>query len=280
MSRVAAAAALATVPLALAACGGVGTPPPPKAGGAKVSFHREAAAICAGLQRSAAGLTNGRKPTDADLARLLARSRAAFDRLARLEPPPAHAKPFGQMLAHYRHMTAALAAMQASDDESVLADAAGAIVEGTRGSRAARRAGLPGCALLPELEQPPHDPQPVLTATRALVPQGARVVTADTSDCNKLASCRFQFASSGSTKTRLRSVLATLRSHGWRHVRTGRSPTGTHWATAYRNDYQAELELLGERAPPHCAGANRKLFGCSDSVWVHRVEIPEVLRGG
>jgi hypothetical protein len=55
---------------------------------------------------------------------------------------------------------------------------------------------------------------------------------------------------------------------------------GTTWAIAYRNDLEVEIELLGKQRPPQCAGAHPDMFGCSDAVWVHRVEIPKVLTGG
>ena len=83
------------------------------------------------------------------------------------------------MVKHYRQMVAALAAMQAADDESVLAYVAAVAVEGTRGSRWARRAGLIACALFPEITQPPKDAEAPFDATRALVPSRAHVGYAD-----------------------------------------------------------------------------------------------------
>jgi hypothetical protein len=282
MHRVGAAAA-AILTLGLTACGG-GVETPTASPAVKVApsgaISPQASAICAAMQRGSNALAGGQKPSKAEVIRLLARWRSGFGRLARLEPPAGRAKPFEQMLADYRRMTAALAAMEAADDESVLPAAAGAIVAGTRGSRAARAAGLPKCAFFPELKQPPRDPETPFVATRALVPSGARIVKADSRDCNAFASCRFEFDASGSTGDELRSALAALRSHGWRHARTGRSPTGSHWAIAYRNDLEVEIELLGERTPAHCAGRNARGFGCSDSVWVHRVRIPALLTGG
>ncbi|HMJ00796.1 MAG TPA: hypothetical protein VK488_13245 [Gaiellaceae bacterium] len=278
------AVVFATLPLALAACGAAEVAPPSGreqvALVRQVPFAPQAAAICKGMQRGAGVVSSGRKRTDAEFGRLLSRWRIGFDRLARLDPPAGRAKAFNQMLRQYRTMVSALAAAKAADDESVLGDIAVAVVEGTRGSRAARRAGLPGCAFLPEIKQPPRDPEPVLAATRALVLPGMRIVKADTPACNKEASCRIEFLSSGSTAVRLRSALALLRAHGWTHARTGRSPTGSSWAIAYRNDYEVEVELLGKRRPPHCVGARPVIFRCSDAVWVHRVEIPDVLTGG
>jgi hypothetical protein len=270
MSRSAAALVLATLSLAVAACG-AGENSSPKA-----PFTQRAHSICAGMQAQAGVITGSRKPTDAEFLRLLAQWRDGFTRLATLEPPVAQAKQFREMIAHYRTMTAALAAAQAADDESVLGDFAAAIVEGTRGSRAARGAGLPSCAFFPELRRPPHDPEPALAATQALIPAGASIRRADTAGCNVEASCRFEFIAAGSAAKQLRVVLTTLRAHGWTHVQTGRSPTGTRWATGYRNDYEVEIELIGTPGPGYCRGAPATMFGCTDSVWVHRVEIPQV----
>jgi hypothetical protein len=278
------AVVFATLPLALAACGATTTAPQtaPREHVAAVSrptFGQNAAAICAEMQRGASVVRTGRKPTDAEFERLLVRWRSGFGRLARLDAPPAQAKPFKQMLSHYRTMVSALAAAKASEDETVLADLAAAVVEGTRASRAARHAGLPGCAFFPDFKQPPRDPESTFAATQAIVPPGTRIINPDTAACNKEASCRIEFRGSGSAAGRMRSVLAVLRAHGWTHVRTGRSPIGSTWAIAQRNDYEAEVELLGKQ-PPYCTGPRKTMFGCSDAVWVHRVEVPDVLTGG
>jgi hypothetical protein len=283
MKRV--AALFAMLPLALAACGAAGTARSTStreqaAVAGHVSFAEQAATICKGLLSNADVISRGRKPTDAEFGRLLARWRAGFDRLAQLDPPAERAKPFNRMLGRYRTMVAALAAVKTSDDENVLGDLAAVVVEGTRGSRESRRAALPACAFFPGLNQPRRDPEPMLVATQALVPRTAHIVKADANDCNKEASCRVEFQGTGSTAVRLRAALSALRAQGWTHVETGRSPTGSSWATGYRNDYEVEIELLGTPSPPHCAGAPPELYGCSDSVWVHRVEIPDVLTGG
>src|SRR5215210_2866975 len=169
------AAAFVPLALVLAGCGAAETADQPHKPEkaivvrAQLPFTKHASTICAGMQDGAGVVTGGRKPTDAEFRRLLARWRAGFDRLARLDPPRSQAKQFRRMLSHYRTMTAALAAAQASDDESVLGDIAAAVVEGTRGSRAARRAGVARCAFFAEIKQPPRDPEPALAATRALV---------------------------------------------------------------------------------------------------------------
>jgi hypothetical protein len=243
-------------------------------------FASRAASICRDMAASAKRVAPGRKPTDAELGRLLDRWQAGLARLTKLQPPPARAASFRQMLAHYRHMTEALRAMTAAEDESVLPDVAAAVVEGTRGGRAARRSGLAACAFFPDIKQPPRDDESTLEAARALVPNGAHVVAADTAACNDEKSCRFQFRATGSTPLRLHSMLARLRSKGWSHLRTGRSPTGTTWAVGYRNDHEATIEFLGGHRPPHCPGRSPAFFGCSDSVWVQRVEIPDVLTSG
>jgi hypothetical protein len=284
MKRV--AAVFATLPLLLAACGAAETASRPKPADEQVAvrgqvpFVQQAGRICAGMKGSASLVGGGRKPTDAQVKRLLTRWRAGFNRLGRLDPPRIRAKAFRQMLTHYRTMTRAFAAALAADDESVLSDFVVAFVEGTRGSRAARGAGLAACAFFPEIKQPPRDPEQALAATRALVPAGSRVVKADTRECNVNSSCRFDFRGKGSPAARLREAKAALRAHGWTHIRTGRSPTGSSWAMAYRNDYEVSIELLGSPRPQYCAGRAAETFGCSDSVWVHRVEIPQVLTGG
>lgn len=284
MKRV--AAVFATLPFVLAACGGAQTASRPQAAGPQLvapgqaAFAQQAARICVGMQ-SSAGLVSGvRKPTDARLQRLLARWRAGFRRLGKLDPPRTRAEAFRQMLSHYRTMTAALAAMVAADDESLLSAAAVAIVEGTRGSRAARSAGLAGCAFFPEIRQPPRDPERPLAASRALVPAGARVVKGDTPECNVRASCRFDYRGKRSLAAGLSGAVASLRAHGWTHIRTGRSPTGSRWAMAYRNDYQVTIELVGSPRPDYCVGRTAAAFGCTDSVWVYRPDVPKVLTGG
>jgi hypothetical protein len=60
-------------------------------------------------------------------------------------------------------------------------------------------------------------------------------------------------------------------------IRSGRTPTGGHWVLANRNDYAATIEFVGAELPKHCGG--RVTYGCSDNVWVHRVEVPQVLTG-
>jgi hypothetical protein len=203
--------------------------------------------------------------------------RVEFDRLANLDPPTARAAPVGEMLRHYRRMAAALAAMEASDDESVLADVAAVAVEGTRGSRSARRAGLSACAFFPDIKQPPKDPEMLFDATRALVPSQTRVVRADKRDCNHGTSCLFELKGSGPATARLRAAVATLRAKGWTDIHTGRSPTGSSWATAHRNDYEVEIEFISERTPNYCTGRQSGGFGCTDSIWVHRVNVPDAL---
>jgi hypothetical protein len=279
------AATFAILPLALAACGAARTasPSPPReqtVGTSQVSFAQQASGICRATQRGAVVVSTRRKPTTAEFGLLLTRWRTGFAHLARLDPPAARVKPFKLMLRNYRAMVTAFQAAKDADDESVLADLAAAVVEGRRGSREAERAGLRACAFFPAIRQPPRDPESTLAATRALVLPGARVVKADAVDCNRDASCRIEFRRSGSIASRLRAARATLRAHGWTHVRTGRAPMGTTWAIAYRNDLEVEIELLGKQRPPQCAGAHPDMFGCSDAVWVHRVEIPKVLTGG
>jgi hypothetical protein len=63
-------------------------------------------------------------------------------------------------------------------------------------------------------------------------------------------------------------------------VRTGHSSPGSSWATGYRNDLAAEIEILGERRPPHCVNAPTGMYGCTDAIWVHREQVPSVLTSG
>lgn len=167
--------------------------------------------------------------------------------------------------------------MVAAEDETVLAAAAGGVIEGQRGSRAAKKAGLDACAFFPEIEQPPADGQPMYEATRELVPEGARILRADDASCGTAGSCRFEYEIGGGVAARLNEARARLRARGWTNVRSGRTPTVSSWLMASRNDYAAVVEVAGEVLPAHCA--QRKVWGCSDSVWVHRIEVPDILTG-
>jgi hypothetical protein len=243
-----------------------------------VSFATEASTICSSMAFFSKKFVGGAgRVSDAQIGQLVERWRADVDRLVKLAPPPGKASAFRLMVGNYRLMLTSLAAAKASDDESVLSDLAAAVVAGTRGSRAARRAGLSACAFFPEIRQPPRDPEPIVTATRALLVRGARIIK---TDCNEQDSCRIEFSAAPPTRSRLRAALKVLRANGWSHVRTGHSPVGSSWATAYRNDLAVEVEIIGQRRPPHCAGAPTAMYGCTDAIWVHREQVPSVLTGG
>ena len=276
---------LVALPLAAAACGGndaaapVGTSSSAAhAAASSTSFVAAAEAICKSMEQDAATLS-GTTPTDEDFQQLLSRWRSGFDRLDALEAPPERAAEVERMLAAYRNMARALDAMVLSEDETVLAAAAGAAVHGQRGTRAAREAGLDACALFPEIEQPPVDGQPAYEATRELLPAGAQVLRDDDADCSTNGSCRFEYRTAGNLAARMRESRANLLAHGWTNVRSGRSANGTSWLMANRNDYVATVELVGDAAPAHCNGA-ATTWGCTDSVWVHRVDVPDILTGG
>ena len=242
------------------------------------SFATEASRICSSMavfDKKLVGSTG--KVNDQQIGRFVERSRADLGRLVKLTPPPGKVSAFRRMLGNYRLMLTGLAAARASHDESVLSDLAAAVVAGTRGSRAARRAGLSACAFFPEVRQPSRDPEPIVAATQALVVRGAQVVK---SDCSDQDSCRIELSGAGPTRSRLRAAVESLRTNGWSHVRTGRSPLGSSWATADRNDLVAEIEILGERRPPHCVNAPTGMYGCTDAIWVHREQVPAVLTGG
>jgi len=242
------------------------------------SFAADASTICSSMalfDKKLVGSTG--KMNDQQVGRLVKRLRADLGRLVKLTPPPGKASAFRRMVGNYRLMLTGLAAARASHDESVLSDLAAAVVAGTRGSRAARRAGLSACAFFPEIRQPSRDPQPIVAATQALVVRGAHIVK---SDCSDQDSCRIELSGAGPTRSRLRAAVEILRTNGWSHVRTGHSPLGSSWATADRNDLAAEIEILGERRPPHCVNAPTGMYGCTDAIWVHREQVPSVLTGG
>jgi hypothetical protein len=242
------------------------------------SFATEASTICSSMalfSKKLVGTTG--KVSDQQVGRLVQRSRADLGRLVKLTPSPEKASAFRLMVGNYRLLLTGLAAAKASDDESVLSDLAAAVVAGTRGSRAARRAGLSACAFFPKIRQPSRDPEPIVAATRALLVRGARIIK---TSCSDQDSCRIEFSGAGPTRSRLRAVLKVLRTNGWSHVRTGLTPVGSSWATAYRNDLAVEVELLGKRRPPHCANAPTGMYGCTDAIWVHREQVPSVLTGG
>lgn len=241
------------------------------------SFVSQAEAICRQMQRDAAPLSSA-KPTDERIAELVVSWRSSVKRLRALEPPQERRRQFEQMLAHYRNLIRAIDAMTKAEDETVLAAVAALAVEGQRGSRAARKAGLDDCALFPEIRQPPPDPQNLYDATRDLVPAGARITRDGGLDCDTSDSCLIEFELGGSVAAQVRQARAVLRAHGWKSIRSGRTPTGSRWVMANRNDYAATLEFVGEKRPEHCGGP--VTYGCRDNVWVHRVEVPEVLTGG
>jgi hypothetical protein len=285
MKRFAAIAALAIAPVA-AACGTTqptdATKPSAKrdqAGSVKpASFSSEASSICSSMALfSKKFVGRAGKVNDRQLGELVDRWRADVGRLTKLTPPPGKASVFRIMLENYRLMLTGLAAAKASDDESVLSDLTATFVTGTRGSRAARRAGLSACAFFPKIRQPARDREPIVAAARALLVRGARVIK---TDCSDQDSCRIEFSGAGSTRSRLHAAVKILRAKGWLHVRTGHSPVESSWATAYRNDLAVEIEILGERRPPHCGHAPTGMYGCTDAIWIHRQQVPSVLTGG
>ena len=188
------------------------------------SFSTEASTICSSMALFSKKLVGGTgKVSDQQVGRLVERSRADLGRLVKLTPPPEKASAFRLMVGNYRLMLTGLAAANTSDDESVLSDLAAAVVAGTRGSRAARHAGLSACAFFSEIRQPPRDPEPIVAATRALLVRGARVIK---TSCSDQDSCRIEFTGAGPTRSRLRAAVKILRTNGWSHVRTGHTPGG------------------------------------------------------
>ena len=276
---------LVALPVAAAACGGNDAAAPVHTDSAaspaaisSTGFVSAAEAICKSMEQDAATLSGGATPTDEDFKLLLTRWRAGFDRLDALEPPPEREADVEKMLAGYRSMAKAFDAMVLSEDESVLAAAVAAAVYGQRGTRAARDASLDACALFPEIKQPPADSQPTYEATRELLPAGAQILRDDDADCSTRGSCVFEFRTAGSLAARTRESRAKLLAHDWTNVRSGRSANGTSWLMANRNDYVATVELVGDVAPAHCNGTTT--WGCTDSVWVHKVDVPDILTGG
>jgi hypothetical protein len=277
---------LVALPLAAAACGGNDTAAPAHTSSSSLppaasstGFVAAAEAICNGMEQDAASLSGGAAPTDEEFKRLLSRWRSGFDRLDALEPPPEREAEVERMLAGYRNMAKAFDAAVLSEDESVLAAFVAAAVYGQRGTRAARAAGLDACALFPEIKQPPADKQPTYEATRQLLPAGAQILGDDDEECSTQGSCTFEYRTAGSLAARARESRAKLLAHDWTDVRSGSSANGTSWLMANRNDYVATFELVGDVAPAHCKGAATS-WGCTDSIWVHRVEVPDILTGG
>jgi hypothetical protein len=281
--------ALVALPLAVAGCGdaeasapsptvrtnGDQASPEPAP---KVEFVAAAEAICTRMQRDAKAVGAETESPDERMAKLVDDWRSGVDELDGLEAPRERKRQFEQMLVHYRNMTRAFEGMIEAEDETVLAAVAGGVVEGQRGSRAARKAGLRACAFFPEIKQPPADRQPLYEATRELVPAQARIVRGDERGCDKSDSCRIEYELDKGVAARSSAARGLLRAHGWTNIRSGRTPTGAPWLMANRNDYVATLEFVGDKLPDHCGG--RVTWGCSDAVWVYRFEVPDVLTGG
>jgi hypothetical protein len=247
----------------------------------QVDFVAAAEAICTRMQRNATALTGrsgNTKPTDDEMAEVVDEWRAGFDELDALDPPQDRRRDFERMLVHYRDMARAFDELIEAEDESVLAAVAASVVLGQRGSRAARDAGLDACAFFQEIKQPPPDPQDLYEATRDLVPKSARILRDAELDCVALDACRIEYELNRSIDARMRQSRALLRARGWRNIRSGKMPTGGSWIMANRNDYAVTVEFVGEKLPEHCGG--HVTYGCSDGVWVHRVEVPDVLTGG
>jgi hypothetical protein len=248
----------------------------PTAGAAaSQSFARTADAICTEMQADAAKLVGTQRPSDADIGRIVKTWRASLDDLAALEPPPASAAEFRKMIAAYRRTLDAIEALVAAQDESVLVAVAGVSLFGHRGTRSARRASLEQCMLFQEVTQPEADPEPLGEAALALVPPRVDIVRAAKHDCAADSSCVIEFRGSGALAARVRAARRKLAARGWTNIRSGRTPgTGSAWLMANRNDYSATVELVAAPLPSHCS-TGRVTWGCVDSVWVHRVEVPE-----
>jgi hypothetical protein len=210
---------------------------------------------------------------------LVRRWRAALDELDGLEAPADIRPEVARMLGAYRNTTRALEALVTIDDETVLAAAAGIAVFGQRASRSARDAGLDACAFFPLIEQPGPDAQPMYEATREVVPAGATLLFEDELACGEEDSCRFEFELDGPLAGRLDAMRQVVRANGWTNVRQGRSAPATTWLMASRNDYALTVELVDRPLPEHC-GRSDLSWGCVDSVWVHRIDVPDVLTDG
>ena len=241
-------------------------------------FVAAANATCKRMQQDAESVGAGGEPSVEEFRELVDKWLHAIDELDALVPPQDREQQFERMLAHYRNMARAFDAMAEAEDESVLAAVAAVAVEGQRGSRAARKAGLPACAFAPEIKQPAPDSQDLYEATRDLVPAKARILRDAALDCVALDMCWIDYRLKRSVDARMREARALLRRHGWKSISSGRTPTGGWWLMANRNDCEATLEFVGAKVPEHCGG--RVTYGCSDNVSVKRVEVPDVLTGG
>ena len=282
------ALALLAVGLVAAACGGqdpgaegppASTSAPPLAAPPPSGFIASAESICASMDDAASAVTGGSKPTDDEALELVRTWRAALDELETIDPPVDVRPDVARMIAAYRNTARALETLVTVNDETVLAAAAGIAVFGQRGSRAAREAGLDRCAFFPAIEQPGPDPQGMYDATRELVPPGATVLFEDEAACGDEGSCRFEFETEGPVGVRMDAMRRIVRANGWSNVREGRSQPATTWLMASRNDYALTVELVGRPLPEHC-GRSDLSWGCVDSVWVHRIDVPDVLTGG
>lgn len=276
-------AAVALAVLLLAAGCGQGADEPgsrergtPTAGAAaSPSFATTAEAICTEMQADAEKLVGTQRPSDTDIRRIVKTWRASLDDLAALEPPPASAAEFRKMIAAYQKTLDAIEALVAAQDESVLVAVAGVSLFSHRGTRSARRASLEQCMLFQEVTKPEADPEPLREATLALVPPRVDIVRPAKHDCAADGSCVVEFRGAGALATRVRAARRQLAARGWTNLRNGRTPgTGSIVLMANRNDYSATVELVAAPLPPHCS-TGRVTWGCVDSVWVHRVEVPE-----
>lgn len=217
----------------------------------------------------------GQVPSDAEMKAIVQTWRVSLEELDALDPPAAREIEFRKMIAAFRRTLDALELMTTTKDESVLAAAAGVSLFGHRAARAARRASLERCVLFPEVTQPEPDPEPIRDATLALVPESVEIARPADQDCGAKSSCVVEFRGSGALERRVRAAQELLRAAGWTNIRKGKTAgTGNAWVMANRNDYLATIELVGNPLPAHCATA-RVTWSCVDSVWVHRVEVPE-----
>jgi hypothetical protein len=285
------AAAVLVCLLAVAACGGEEAAAPTRPAettstsvrastvAAPSDFVDDATAICTDLEQSGTGFSRSDKPSDEEVLALIRGWRADFDRLAALDPPADVRPHFERMLLNYRRLADSMQALVEVEDETALAAVAGIALFGQRGSHAARTAGLDRCALAAPIEQPPPDAQPMYEAARELVPAGARITRDDLPTCgDDEGSCSVEFELEGDVVSGIAAARGLLTSHGWTNIRAGRSAPATRWLMANRNDYAVTVELVGRPLPSHCGRS--VTFGCVDSVWIHRVEVPDVLTGG
>jgi hypothetical protein len=203
------------------------------------------------------------------LAAETARWDHGIDRLAALKPPARDARRFRTMLVHFRRMADAVRASAEAENERLLPKVIAGVVAGQRAGTIARDLGLDACVIAEPPRQPPRDPESPPDAAKALVPPGARV--SRTLGCDA-ESCllALDFGGIDAMDAAARNAFAA---NDWTAIRAGGPSVGS-WVIASRNDLQATFQFPRRDRPP--CDARREAPFCADTLWVHRVRVPQL----